>query len=130
MFILFCFLQAFALAYAWGILLWLWVTNPQLPQISSYPLIDFAMKTRFRHQYDLLRQDSDESTASKDSWSKHGSLHPWHNDIAIRKALKNEVVVIHRHDEVTESVSPDLQFQNEITGSTPKMSHQRVMPVL
>jgi len=47
MFILFCALQSIVLGLAWAVLIWVWTANPDIPEISSYPLVDFAMKTRF-----------------------------------------------------------------------------------
>lgn len=46
MFIAFIVLDTSVLLFIWAILLWLWVLRPSLPKLSSYPLIDFAFKSR------------------------------------------------------------------------------------
>jgi hypothetical protein len=46
MFVVYIVLQGAALVFLWGVLLWLWVTRPKLPIISSYPLVDFAFKAK------------------------------------------------------------------------------------
>ncbi|EAS30478.3 uncharacterized protein CIMG_05957 [Coccidioides immitis RS] len=47
MFILFLLLHILVLTFVWAMLLWLVITRPDLPKISSYPLFDFAFKTRY-----------------------------------------------------------------------------------
>ena len=49
MFILFCVLQGLVQGFAWGVMIWLWTVNLRFPEASSYPLIDFAAKTRFAY---------------------------------------------------------------------------------
>lgn len=46
MFITFVVLHSLVLAFIWGVLLWLWIWKPSLPKLSSYPLIDFAFKSK------------------------------------------------------------------------------------
>ena len=46
MFIAYVVLQGIAIAFLWAVLVWLWVTRPRLPIISSYPLVDFAFKAK------------------------------------------------------------------------------------
>ncbi|KAF2470127.1 uncharacterized protein BDR25DRAFT_152192, partial [Lindgomyces ingoldianus] len=46
MFIAFIALQSVALIFIWVVLIWVWVTKPSLPQLSSYPLVDFAFKSK------------------------------------------------------------------------------------
>nr|KAK5437002.1 hypothetical protein LTR18_009367 [Exophiala xenobiotica] len=49
MFILFCVLQGLVQGFAWGVMIWLWRVNLRFPEASSYPIIDFAAKTRFAY---------------------------------------------------------------------------------
>ena len=46
MFIAFVVLHGLVLLFIWGVLLWVWITRPTLPKLSSYPLVDFAFKSR------------------------------------------------------------------------------------
>ncbi|KAF2464221.1 uncharacterized protein BDR25DRAFT_159442, partial [Lindgomyces ingoldianus] len=46
MFIAFIILESLVLMSIWAILLWLWSTRPSLPKLSSYPLVDFAFKSK------------------------------------------------------------------------------------
>ncbi|KAI9766721.1 MAG: hypothetical protein M1840_006365 [Geoglossum simile] len=46
MFIAFLVLESIVLAFIWIVLLYIWIARSHLPIISSYPLIDFVLKTR------------------------------------------------------------------------------------
>lgn len=46
MFIAFVVLHGLVLIFIWGVLLWVWIARPTLPKLSSYPLVDFAFKSR------------------------------------------------------------------------------------
>jgi hypothetical protein len=46
MFVAFVILEGLSLLFIWGVLVWLWVMNPKLPQLTSYPLMDFAFKAK------------------------------------------------------------------------------------
>ncbi|KAF2122772.1 hypothetical protein BDV96DRAFT_639340 [Lophiotrema nucula] len=46
MLIAFIALEGLSLLFIWAVLVWLWVVNPELPQLSSYPLVDFAFKAK------------------------------------------------------------------------------------
>lgn len=47
MFVVFCVLQCVVVGFAWTVLIWLWIARPRMLEYSSYPLFDFAVKTRF-----------------------------------------------------------------------------------
>jgi len=89
MFILFCVLQAVIQGFAWGVLIWLCATSPGFVQTSSYPLIDFAFKTRdvsaslnAAHSQDGSYLDRNSATATGDS--------------SIRQLLKDRKIVMSR----------------------------------
>ncbi|ORY14471.1 hypothetical protein BCR34DRAFT_560515, partial [Clohesyomyces aquaticus] len=46
MIIAFIVLESLALIFIWAVLIWLWTTRPFLPHLSSYPLVDFAFKSK------------------------------------------------------------------------------------
>ncbi|KAL4877496.1 hypothetical protein BJY04DRAFT_222054 [Aspergillus karnatakaensis] len=48
MFYTFLTLQITIHLFIWSVLAWLWITNPPVPEITSYPLFDFAVKTRLK----------------------------------------------------------------------------------
>ncbi|KAL2802357.1 hypothetical protein BJX63DRAFT_116104 [Aspergillus granulosus] len=48
MFSVFILLQAVLHLFIWAVFAWLWVKRPALPVITSYPLFDFAFKTRYK----------------------------------------------------------------------------------
>ncbi|EEP79552.1 predicted protein [Uncinocarpus reesii 1704] len=52
MFIAFMVLQLLVLSVIWTVILWLAITHPILPEISSYPLFDFMFKTRYTAPFD------------------------------------------------------------------------------
>jgi hypothetical protein len=56
MFIAFLVLESSVLAFVWIVLLWLWTGRRSLPKISSYPLIDFALKTSNAASFEPLSQ--------------------------------------------------------------------------
>ncbi|KAF2729382.1 hypothetical protein EJ04DRAFT_475754 [Polyplosphaeria fusca] len=46
MFVAFAVLEGLSILFIWALLIWLWITKPRLPQITSYPLVDFAFKAK------------------------------------------------------------------------------------
>ncbi|KAF2659788.1 hypothetical protein K491DRAFT_622242 [Lophiostoma macrostomum CBS 122681] len=78
MFIVYCVLQGAALVFLWAVLIWLWLTRPKLPIISSYPLVDFAFKAKVA--------DYEGGTGQK---GVEGA-----NDKAIRRRLKDSRVAL------------------------------------
>ncbi|KAF2267579.1 hypothetical protein CC78DRAFT_591957 [Lojkania enalia] len=46
MFIAFLVLEGVALLFTWAVLIWLWITRPEIPPLSSYPIVDFAFKAK------------------------------------------------------------------------------------
>lgn len=46
MLIAFIVLDSLVLVFIWGVLVWLWMARPALPNLSSYSLIDFAFKSK------------------------------------------------------------------------------------
>ncbi|TKA78160.1 hypothetical protein B0A55_03899 [Friedmanniomyces simplex] len=77
-FITYLSLEAFALAFCWAIFVWQCVQAKRLPEISSYPPVDFASKLRERRASDdalseslhsLVPPEADE-TASRHSLAK------------------------------------------------------------
>jgi hypothetical protein len=44
MFIAYLILQSIVLAFFWGVIIWRWIGHYTVPELSSYPLIDFAAK--------------------------------------------------------------------------------------
>lgn len=86
MFITFCVLQAFALAFAWVGLIWLWLSQADVPEISSYPLLDFATKTRF------LR-DTPASRHTQSCDAGYDLLPNAMDDKSVRRRLKDERVI-------------------------------------
>lgn len=82
MFILFCVLQGVVQAFAWGVLIWLWLSKLDFPETSSYPIIDFAIRTRF----------SDSLQNAEDIEGAHGlsrGLDMDASDSSVRKRLKD-----------------------------------------
>lgn len=83
MFILFCILQTFVIGFGWIVLIWLWMTASDLLVISSYPIIDFAMKTDFTKFQPVVPQTRDDNQADV-------VLNTALDDSAIRKLFKEE----------------------------------------
>lgn len=94
MFIAFCILQIIALSCIWSALVCRWIWHHGLPKISSYPTIDFAMKT---HQRVYITRPGGIPTAltSTDSFV-YRAIGPAADDGAIRRALKNHHTFIRR----------------------------------
>jgi hypothetical protein len=89
MFILFCVLQGLVQGFAWGVMIWLWTTNPNFPQTSSYPLIDFAIKTHFLSP---SRSTADPQTG----YDPADDLDTVAGDRSIRKLLKGRRTMIYK----------------------------------
>ncbi|KAI1967016.1 hypothetical protein LOZ58_000509 [Ophidiomyces ophidiicola] len=47
MFIAFLVLESVVLSFIWAVFLWLLISRQNLPEITSYPLFDFAFKTKY-----------------------------------------------------------------------------------
>ncbi|KIW23718.1 hypothetical protein, variant [Cladophialophora immunda] len=107
MFILFCTLQSIVLGLAWTVLIWAWMTNPDLPEISSYPLVDFAMKTR-------LVDASLPATNSHAGRDMDDGLAAAAGDKLIRKYLQNIRVVIRSKLELRPAKVPKMASEETV----------------
>ena len=94
MFIIFCVLEAIVLSWAWAIFTWLWTTNAEFPKVSSYPLIDFAMKARVvgADQREFCSQSHQQ--IEKGHIDLHDELDRKANDAAIIKLMRDKMVVM------------------------------------
>ena len=70
-------------------MIWLWTTNPNVPEISSYPLIDFAVKTR-------LLSPSQSTADPQASYDPADDLATAAGDRSIRKRLKGRRTMIYK----------------------------------
>lgn len=75
MFSTFCTLQSISVIFIWIILVFRWAHHDNMPQISSYPIIDFAMKTRqiSHEQGDALSTSI--PTSAGDTFIRHAFSH-------------------------------------------------------
>lgn len=89
MFILFCVLQGVVQAFAWGVMIWLWTAKLNLPETSSYPIVDFAVKTRFAYS-------SISPVDIKAAEGPGGGLNTAVGDGLIRKRLKGLKTMVHK----------------------------------
>jgi hypothetical protein len=89
MFILFCVLQGVVQGFAWGVMIWLWAIKLNLPETSSYPIIDFAVKTHFAYP----------ALSAADPEAAHGpggDLNAAIGDGLIRKRLRGVKTMVHK----------------------------------
>lgn len=85
MFILFCVLQTFVIGFGWVVLMWHWIMASDLLVISSYPTIDFSMKTDFTSIRPTVAQIQDSDKCGV-------ALTTALDDRTIRRILKDERV--------------------------------------
>jgi hypothetical protein len=92
MFIAFCTLQAICIAFVWAVLIWRWICYHDMPNISSYGQLDFAMKTQQSAGF-----ASSNSSAADTANAEHPvGLNPSADDSAIRMAYKNKRTLLLR----------------------------------
>ena len=91
MFVAFCTLQAICIICVWAALVSRWIHYHNMPEISSYPLVDFAMKTE-------QATSPVQSTLSSSDLHvvKSRSLHPLVDSKAVRKLLKDQRTILVR----------------------------------
>jgi hypothetical protein len=120
MFIIFCVLEALVLACAWGIFLWLWTTNADLPEVSSYPVIDFTMKAQFLSANQRGPYSESEQRVEGADVDWRDELDRTAGDTAIRKLLGDRMVVMRssRAEKGTSATTP-LQMPSEGTIAIP-----------
>lgn len=80
MLIAFCVLQSICVAWVWIVLLCRWIFHRDMPNISSYPIVDFAFKSH-QHTY-----QSDGIARTKIDVSG--------DNTAIRELLKDEYTAV------------------------------------
>jgi hypothetical protein len=68
---------------------WLWTTNPNFPETSSYPIIDFAVKTH-------LSCPSQSTADSQAGYDPADDLATAAGDRSIRKLLKGRRTMIYK----------------------------------
>ena len=110
MFIIFCVLQAVVQAFVWGVLIWLWATSGHLPELSAYPLIDFATKIH-------LVDEADGTTLSK---GVNNVLDDAISDRLLRKAL--------RHRRVMTTSAAKLETREEPSSVGEQVQSREVTP--
>lgn len=90
MFILFCILQTVVQSFGWAVLVWLWTTGAYLPELSSYPLVEFTTKLRFV-------EPAERTTIGSAKPEVDSALNDVEGDRLIRKILKQHHVIASRH---------------------------------
>jgi hypothetical protein len=89
MFIIFCILQTLVQGFGWAVSIWLWTTGAYLPELSSYPLVEFALKTRFVAPAERTAVDTAKPEVET-------LLEDVEGDRLIRKMLKRQRVIASR----------------------------------
>jgi hypothetical protein len=90
MFIAFCTLQSICLGFVWIVLICRWSFHHGMPIISSYPIVDFAMKTA-RQRSVVNAADQDDPPPVAETMIVLDSSA---DDSAIRKALKDDYTFV------------------------------------
>ena len=108
------------LTCAWGIFFWLWITNPDLPKVSSYPVIDFTLKAQFTsaNQWRSYAESQRRVEGGDVDW--RDELDRTTGDAAVRKLLRDRMVVMRSSGAAkgTSATTP-LQMPSEGTTATP-----------
>ena len=122
MFIVFCILQVITIAFIWITLIRYWIDHASLPTVSSYPIMDFALKTEqvtaSKLTGTLSRQDS-------------RAIDPASNSSVIIKAMQHERTMIRRGPTI---MSPLVHTQTDdpkqplVSGVSSPTQHDAVAP--
>ena len=75
MFSTFCILQSISVIFIWTILIFRWTHHHDMPQISSYPIIDFAMKARQISHEQGYALSTSIPTSAGDTFIRHAFSH-------------------------------------------------------
>ena len=118
MFITYIILKSFALAFCWTVIVWQCFSHHRHPEISSYPLVDFASKLQERLAVD-----------GACSLSLHPSVSLKSGDKAIRHSLTKTKIIVARYNsdfaEPEAGLSRRTHSKNTTTrGSTPSPEQQ------
>ena len=90
MFITFCILQVICISCLWSALICQWIYHHGMPTKSSYPIIDFTMKTQQRCD----PQASKLIKATASPTGDGGIIDRYADDNLIRQLLKDEYTVL------------------------------------